>query len=256
MTSNKITKFIIICHGRTGSNYLRSLLNSHNDIYCFDELFNPKGEEQEDFQKRLENPTENINKKVFENTNDKKHIKGFKLLYYQLPQSPEFEDNLYNKNNYVSSKIKKTLYEYLEYLKNQTDIKIIHLKRKNMLKTLISLKKAGETNVWTSKTGQISSPKITLNKFGCEHFFKNTRNFETKYDQIFKNHDVLQITYEELYTNRVKTIDKVLDFLGAPKITLHSPLRKINSDNVSDLVENIEELKEHFANSPHIEFFN
>ncbi len=34
------TRFAILCHPRTGSNYLCSLLNSHGDVLCHSEVFN------------------------------------------------------------------------------------------------------------------------------------------------------------------------------------------------------------------------
>src|SRR5262245_60715797 len=37
------TRFVILTVPRTGSNYLCSLLNSHPDILCHHEIFNPRG---------------------------------------------------------------------------------------------------------------------------------------------------------------------------------------------------------------------
>lgn len=38
-----MTRFVILCFGRTGSNWLCQLLNSHPSILCHGELFNPAG---------------------------------------------------------------------------------------------------------------------------------------------------------------------------------------------------------------------
>lgn len=121
--SKKYDKFLILSRSRTGSNLLRSLLSSHPDVICLGEIFGSVGNEVKN--DIIKSPIKYLKRIAF--GYHKKNIKsvGFKIFYYH----PEFKcsTNIWN------------------YLENQNNIKIIHLKRKNILRTILSRKIAGKT---------------------------------------------------------------------------------------------------------------
>jgi hypothetical protein len=132
-------RFIILGRGRSGSNFLRGLLNSHNHIIVFGELFNfcdSIGWEFPDYDRFLQNrrlislmrhnPAQFLDQHVFKRFPKSILAVGFKLFYYHAQDDS-----------------RKTLWPFI---KNQTDLRIIHIKRNNALKVLLSEKRAFQTN--------------------------------------------------------------------------------------------------------------
>ncbi|HLP47085.1 MAG TPA: hypothetical protein VK469_14125, partial [Candidatus Kapabacteria bacterium] len=122
-------KYIILGHPRTGSNMLRGLLNENRHVVAFGELFRfndsigwdyPGHHHKAKIELQLINddPIEFLQKKVFINFPHPVKAVGFKIFYF-----------------HAHSENWKPVWTYLHEQKN---IKIIHIKRENVLKTHLS----------------------------------------------------------------------------------------------------------------------
>ena len=165
------TKFIILCRSRTGSNLLINLLESHSKMRLFYELFsnNHKPNKFWDFvnqdsqtvwEMKQNNPADFLDKLVFREMPEYISAVGFKIFYYHAQKGRE--RSVWN------------------YLKDTKDIKILHLKRKNILKTYLSQETAFKTNNWVSKNKyeKINQPSINLNYNSVLKAFQKTRQRE------------------------------------------------------------------------------
>ena len=223
------TKFIVLSRSRTGSNLLLSLLNSHPDIIAEHEILAQlDGRDAREVVARAYGKQPHYVK-----------AKGFKLFYYHPlgGGSPEVWDDL------VAAR----------------DIRIIHLKRRNILRTLASRKIAGMKGVWAATSearldvGRHKTVSFTAAEL--EEGFRRTRNWETEGDRRFAAHPLLSVWYEDLVRDPDATLAQVLDFLGLRHVPLASDLRKQNPERLSALVSNYAELKSAFAGSQWAAFF-
>lgn len=222
------SKVIVLSRSRTGSNLLINLLNSHPNI-CF------SGEIFRDMQDRS---FDQIYNSVFSVKPPFIKAVGFKIFYYH----PEDVDSK----------------EVWERLINEKDIKVIHLKRENILRTLVSRKIAEENDFWTqnSKRSKISNKQISLSRDECITFFEKTRNWEQQYDELFRDHPKIEVFYESLVNGQNhEELGRIQSFLGVKVKNLKTNLRKQNPENLAELIVNYDELEEGFRNTSWEHFF-
>lgn len=92
----------------------------------------------------------------------------------------------------------------MNYLKSIKDLKVIHLKRKNYLGSYISLISASRSGSWMNTKNvksQKYDPLIEINYEDCIKEFEKIQNSEKEYDELFVEHPVYQVNYEELTKN-------------------------------------------------------
>jgi hypothetical protein len=240
-------KFIIPSSHRFGSTLLMSLLDSHPKIICYSEIFNigpPKFDkkyisfENDRFLARLRDiyPLKFLNKCVFCSYNNKFNSIGFKIFYNQL-----LEDKFQ---------------ELKKYLSNLNNLKIIHLKRKNLLKAFFSLKLAEKTGNWTIEESRHRKPKkIYIDYENFLNYLKSTEKLENRCLKLFKKNNILKISYEELIKNRKKILSKIQNFLGISHEKLKTNLIKQNPFPLSKSVSNYKQLKQKFKRTKYGKFF-
>jgi LPS sulfotransferase NodH len=228
---NKFRKFIVLTRSRTGSNLLLSLLNSHPNIYAEEEIFSKLGGRNH----------KDVLEKAFAKQPYFVKAKGFKIFYLH-----PFDD----KSN--------DIWNALESL---DELHVIHLKRRNILRTLISRKIAGIEDVWLVKSSDqnlsADKNKITVS-FTVDELnkdFRQTRGWEQAGDNRFCNHPIIEVYYEDLVDHRESTYRRVTDFLGVRLIKPETDLRKQNLRSMREIVTNYDELKSAFLGTEWEPFF-
>jgi LPS sulfotransferase NodH len=244
--SKEYTRFIILSRSRTGSNFLRGLLNAHSQVITYSEMFkNNKAIEwgfpgYNDAKATLalfqNDPVEFLKKKVFTKYPHKTAAVGFKLFYYHAKDSQW--SGLWS------------------FLKEDTGIKIIHLKRRNILETHLSRQRALLTDNWANISGKRQQqPAIPLDYAECLKDFNQTRDWEREYDLYFSKHPMLEVFYEDLSQRYQTEIQRVQEFLGL----CFEPVAPITFKQgilpLSKSITNYTELKEKFSGSAWEEFF-
>ena len=226
-------RIMVLTRSRTGSNYLLSLLNSHPNIYIQGELLDElKGRDY----------TKVINE-IYSKQPLSVKASGFKMFYcHPFP--------------YDELVTKKIMDDFVK-MKN---LYIIHLKRKNILKTLTSRKIALKQNVWTSrdyKENQSSEQKtINFTREELEKGFEMTRQMEEESDILFKGHQIITIYYEDMVDDPEKEVNRILGMLDIKIQPLKSDLRKQNTEKLPELISNFDDLKESFIDSKWASFFD
>lgn len=246
--SNSYQKFIILTMPRSGSNYLSYLLHDHpniisiGELFCIETLWGQPGKK---------NLNHNFLLKFFRNLFPILFLK--KYIYHEYPnniQAVGFRFFYHQVDRF------KTVFKYLFSLKG---IKIIHLKRMNLLDNLISLKLARKTRIWSSLVKPRKKIiKINLDYNECLEYFKNATFIRNKYDGLLKNKSCIDVHYEQLIKNTQKEISKLLNFLNIPNIpkkSLNCSLIKQNLYKPQEVVTNYKQLKNQFKNSQWSKFF-
>lgn len=215
-------KFIIITYARTGSNLLMSYMDSHKNVEAKGELF-----------RNLEGKTtKQVWNGFFNYKNRKISNAGFKLFYTH----PFHTDD-------------RSVWEIIE---NDRDIRIIHLVRKNKLRTYISGEIAKKTDKWTRK----KNSKISTNDKRLEIDFSDFETRVSKIDQFekearerFKNHDFLEVCYEDLVSEKDNTMNAIFDFLSVERSLSKTSYKKQNSESLKDLVINFDDFVSNLSKS-------
>jgi LPS sulfotransferase NodH len=242
-------RFIILGRGRTGSNFLRGLLNRHNEIVAFGELFRDRdaiGWEFPDYEHLSQknslislmnnDPVKFLEKKVF--IRFPKHIfaVGFKLFYY-----------------HARERSRRVVWDYL---KSQKNIKVIHLKRNNTLKMILSEKKAFKTNRWTNTTGEEEIRfSVPIDYEECVRRFVDEQQMQIELDSYFVDHPKLELIYEDLSEGYSREMKRVQNFLGVNYENVQPSTYKQSSQPLSEAIENYFELKGRFLGTNWESFF-
>jgi LPS sulfotransferase NodH len=225
-SNDNLTKFIILSRSRSGSNLLVSLLDSHPNIYVRGEVFhNLRGR---NYKKIL--------KSFFYKMPNHFQACGFKIFYYH-PLDTDCN----------------ALWE--ELVKNK-DIKVIHLYRKNLLKTVISRKIAIETDIWSSeKTKLAQIPKFEFPPKLIEEEIKKSINWRNKYNKLFNNHHIIELSYEDMIKSLNDDLFFLQEFLGLSKMKLYSHLEKQQKKSLSQVLSNYTEIEEYFSTTKWKKYF-
>lgn len=260
------TRFLILGEGRTGSNLLVQALNSHPEIVCFREVFNwthkridyqVAGYEEfatRDRGMRKEQPLQLLRERIFRDWPPPTLAVGFKLHYGHAFGYEGLE----------------------EALVADQDLRLIHLRRKNMLRTYVSLMLAQRSGEWEKDDSPtprvrlrrlISSAKNALGgtdpltrihvspaefeRFVVVHTLQGER-----YDGLFTTHAQLRLTYEDMVGNFEKAVGEAQDFLCVSHRKPETTLQKQRTRPLADQITNFRELRTHFVGTQHEAWFD
>ncbi len=227
-----LTRFVILNAPRTGSNMLCTVLNSHPEILCHHEIFNPN---VVGYARHLQNTSFCIGT-MEERERDpieflgrvwRAHLGhycvGFKLCWRQH----------------------ETIYR--EVLK-ETGLKKIVLKRRNRIRSYVSLllaRKTGEWVVYNQSDPLQDRAKVAVD---IPDLYKTLAYNEEYYAEIEETlrasrQSYLSLNYEDLFIDEARL--RLLQFLNVSQAHL-SDLKeetiKLNASALPDLIENFEEL--------------
>ncbi|WP_299486054.1 Stf0 family sulfotransferase [Acaryochloris sp. IP29b_bin.137] len=226
-------KFMVLTRSRTGSNLLISLLNSHPLIHA----------EYEAFAKLRGETVEQRFGAVYSKQPSTIKAVGFKLFYYHpLDDKHQFEA-LWNR------------------IIQDKAIRIIHLKRKNKLRMIVSRTIAEQQEIWSQKETPspqaplVKSKPIMLSTVALEKEFLASTDPEIQFANRLRGHPILDIYYEDIVENMDTATGQIFDFLGLPPCQPQTSFRKQNIEPLSKLVSNYASLKQYFAGSQWESFF-
>jgi LPS sulfotransferase NodH len=229
--SREYVKFIILTRSRTGSNLLIDYLNSHGKIFARSEIFRHlKGRDWRAILRTVYRKHPFFTKAT-----------GFKIFYGHPFDAPDCD-----------------IWKALE---QDRAIRVIHLVRSNVLRSIVSHRIADKTNFWFQKRKQkrskfsVEEKRIHLDFKELVKEFERTASWRLEADARFMGHEILEISYEELTGDPGTTFAKVCEFLGVNHCNPVSSFRKQNPEKLKDLIENYAELKESFKDSRWQEYF-
>jgi hypothetical protein len=279
MTSDYV-RFIITGDARTGSNMLVGALNTNPTIRCFREVFHYwmdyidyyvdgfDPHDREELELRQTDPVRFLQQRIFCHQPDQYMAVGFKYLYGHFWGFDRLT----------------------EHLKQDLELRVIHLKRRNWLRSLGSVRIAEASGRWLELEGtpergkrpmhvraasaalhpsrvlraarrrflapaRPPKPQLTLSLEDCEQWFNRTRWEVSRVDEMFENHPRLDVDYEDMLMSRDEVFASVQRFLGQQPVRLDVTTRRQNPEPLSQLIANYEELRAAFAGTQYAAFF-
>lgn len=236
--------FVIISPQRSGSAYLCTMLDSCSQIRCFWECFLPKGREDFQFATYLQSAGSSI--KTFFKLPP--HLRKVRLERY-------FKDVVYRPKSGILISGFKFMYDQtsvfpdaLQWLQNN-NVKVIHLIRRNSLKQFLSWEIRSRRRVSHSYV-PLKPVQVHVD---CKNLMdrlsemeKQKRRFKALLPSAF---DCIEVYYEDLTENLSDQLGRLSTFLEVQVKEVSSPLVKLNSNQVEELVSNYEELASSLANT-------
>ena len=214
-------RFAIVGHARTGTNYLASGLRSSNSIRVYDEIFAAHNREiGKDYEK--------IFSVLFRKQLRSIKVVGFKLFYYHLSED-----------------------EWEKFLRND-DIKIIHITRKNPLRTIVSLDIAFMTGRWHTSLlhSKAKNKKIVIDVNTLLNRLEQIQVYEETTRTRFKDKAILEVIYEELVKDPVNELKRIGAFLNITDINPNKIiLKKQNPEKLNELIINYHEVAQLLADT-------
>lgn len=264
---------MILGTARTGSNLLLSLLSSHPSIKTYGELFNLDSLPRENLLETLADPTLLLRRKLYQPHRPGIAAVGFKMFYDHLTKSyfekpldfadssPQWLENFqcfvqFVESNYSWPTLLRRFQSVWDFLVADQYLAILHLKRRNALQTLISLKQAFKTDHWWNLRSEApTSPAVHINPDECLRYFETIDALADEADRAFAAHPKLDVFYEDLAEKQEPTLDHIFAFLRVPHAPAKTRMRKQNLAPAWETVDNYDQLREYFRDSKWRIFF-
>lgn len=272
-SNSNVRHFMILGSARTGSNLLLSLLSAHSRIKTYGELFNLDVLPKESLHEALEDPIAFLHRRVYKEHRPEISAVGFKMFYDHLRKeyfekpvnvseaSPQLQEifaqfSRFIESNYSWEVLDKRFRAAWEHLQADRCLAVIHLKRRNMLHTLISLKKAFATRQWWSlKDSPQTTSAIHLDPEECSRYFHKLDDFSTEAELAFKDHPKIDVVYEDMIDQREETLQRIFTFLKVSYEPVTTRMKKQNPAHPQETIENYDELKSYFRHTRWAVFF-
>jgi LPS sulfotransferase NodH len=264
---------MVLGSARTGSNLLLSLLSAHPHIKTYGELFNLDMLPNTSLTEVLDDPVTYLRQKVHQDHKLEIAAVGFKMFYDHLTRdyftklvdvsdaAPQLKEKYtqfssFIESNYAWKILDERFRTTWEFLRADQSLAVIHLQRRNMLHTLISLKQAYMTSQWWSlKGGLQTTPPVHLDPEECRRYFQKLSDSAAEADAAFAEHPKINVTYEDLIEKQQDTLQRICAFLRVPYQSVTTRMKKQNLASPRETVENYEQLKSCFRNTRWDVFF-
>ena len=151
----------------------------------------------------------------------------------------------------------KKYFEIADYLKYH-DFKIVHIVRENLLKTHISQIRARHTGVYVARNDQ-QQIKIALPRSQILKDLDNIKNQNYILTQSIEQLGLCccTVSYERLQSQKNDQLHRILEFLGVESsVNLSPKSAKITSDDLSQVIENYDEIYSLLKNSEYKKYLS
>jgi LPS sulfotransferase NodH len=273
MARKEPLRFMILTSPRTGSNFLLSLLSAHPSIKAYGEIFNLEMLHRRTLMSLLDDPIVYLRERVYGEHRHNIEVVGFKMFYRHM--SPEYFHKLVDPGlatkdqqerfrrcsdfveaNYDWPTLHKRFRETWEFLIADQRLAVIHLKRRNILNTLISHKTAVMTGQWW-RVGRekLKTPRVHLETDECRQYFETIDGLIDRSDAAFAGHAKLDVVYETRVERREDVVRDLFAFVGVPYRPVATRMLKQAPVRAAERVENYAELKSSLRDTKWSPFF-
>jgi Stf0 sulphotransferase len=221
-------RFAIIGNARTGSNYLLGGLKSSPAIRMYHEIF-------AGHNRTIGKDFDEILSTVFQYESKSTHIVGFKVFYNHLTN------------------------EEWSKLRACRKLKVIHLTRRNRLRTIISLEIAFKTGKWTrsSKSEELGRKQLILDPSKLIKQLEQIEEGESDTRVRFNDRQIFEVVYEELVQSPMEVFALVSKYLGVDGIDPSKiRIKKQNPESLRQLIVNYDEIVAVLKNTRFAEYLN
>ena len=242
-------RFIVLCHARSGSNLLTWSLGAQEAVEEYGEIFHDSpGQAGLGLPPRIQPYQRGADAARFLDADifgpcpePKTRAHGFKIFYDHARSTPAVK-------------------AAWRYLIEDTDIRVIHLIRRNLLDCLLSLEVAKRTGEWFRRPGEQPAPPpvapFSLSPWACLEHFGETTTSRMWATEAFSRHPVLTLEYEkDVCGDFSGAMARAFDFIGVPPIPVTAPVVRQRSREPFEQLLNYDELRRWFRHTLFEEFF-
>jgi hypothetical protein len=215
----------------------------------------------------LDDPVTYLRQRVYQDHKPEIAAVGFKMFYDHLTRdyftklvdvsdaAPQLQEKYtqfssFIESNYAWEVLDERFRTAWEFLRADQSLAVIHLHRRNMLHTLISLKQAYMTSQWWSlKNGPQTTPPVHLEPEECCRYFEKLSNSAAEADAAFAEHPKINVIHEDLIERQQDTMQRIFAFLKVPYEPVATRMKKQNLASPRETVANYEQLKSYFRNT-------
>lgn len=279
----EMNKFVLLTTERSGSTFIQLWLNSHLNVRFHGEVFSRHYEAADGIRAYCESSRI---RRLFNNSVGRGRFT--KLLYSfimnwfgkrflkELFYNPTFSapwtdmtteawkeyqprENI-DQANWVGIKIwynQLLEYNFLQgWIVNQ-NVAIIHLIRENALKLLLSREMSKKTNEYQFGSEKIK-PKLFLDPGKVIKQLDYIVALREKMKEKFTGNPYMEITYEQFFNNHSVESNRIYDFLkiGNAKTAHPKYLKKLNPDNLEEIIENYDSIAKVLKGTPYQKFLD
>src|SRR5579884_270248 len=257
-----VTPFVILSKPRSGSSFLRDMLNSHPDIRVYGELLLPAPS----WERPLWEPNDLEFARVFVT----RHIRRPRLRATRPYWTMRYLERVFDQPSCRAVGM-KLMYEQVRqwpetwaYLLAKR-VRVIHLVRRNLLDLFLSDAVREQTGIWhvtndgrpemPGKKRSLDGLRIRLDPDelvrSLDHLASNQESFR-RWVRLSKI-PAIEIEYEQLVAEH-ELFAGVLAFLGLDPDdwkTLRTGHEKVNTKSHTELIENIDEVEARLSRTPY-----
>lgn len=215
-------RFLVVGLPRSGTTYLATLLNSHRDILCSGELFNPQaivsiGGLDSDYEALL--------------ARDAMPLRFMAKFFADVDPEPRAVGFKYMIGHHV---------RLLRKLADDPDLALIYVWRENKLAQISSLIKAARSKAWAQKRENAHvQAKISVDVRNLTQRWHEYETYDYLFSQVFETlpNPRLKVEYRELFAADFNA--RIIEFLGVePDLKMSSKLVKQSANTVLERFEN------------------
>jgi hypothetical protein len=214
-----MVRFVILCLGRSGSSHLQSMLDSHQSIRCFGEIFSDRAPARSPgfINSSHRDPAAYLEDLFRE---PELPVVGFKLPINSIRAYPRSA----------------------ELVAADQEMRVIRLSRANLLAQLVSRRLQRSTRVSHSLEGRYGGASVRIDPDSAVRALELMEDHERDLDALAEGHPCHRILYEELGDeSRLEDVQRFLDVRPAP---LSSWFQKLRTQSLAETVDNWDELVE------------
>lgn len=221
----QITPYVILFIERDGSTYLTSLLMSHPDIQAIYERFAVLKQKGVNAHDQLEWASRYLARPMI----SRYKAVGFKTKLVDVLDPDGFVDLLRQKN-----------------------CKIIQMRRRNFIKAVVSKINARRlyeaSGNWNLYNEADRMPAFEIDPQTFDQLLKEREQADRDLSDFVGSLELptINVEYEDLLINKSKTLCEVFNFLGVQNLPVESKTLKHTSDDLRQVVQNLDELRAHY----------
>ena len=274
-------RFLILAEARSGSTMLKDALQSSPRIRCFSEIFNVR------YDGIMYGGVEGYdNNSAEDRALRDRDFRAFlrERIYGQHPAevvAVGFKHLVTARGGSVD--------DLLRHLAQDTKIRVLHLRRRNILKRAVSRKLAEATGIWAKlpkpsltpalvlraarhprrvaarlrrfiqllqPSRKIGRPRVSVSAEELYYAIIWAKQNAAHVDDLFRDHPKLSLFYEDLEEDRQEVFRQAQEFLGVEPGPLTVSLVKQNPEPLPELLENYDELRAAYRYSKHAWMFD
>lgn len=230
---HEMTQYVMFLMGRVGSTYLTHLLNSHPDILALSEELLDLEETGAEAQMRWSR--EFLSPPLV----SRHRVRGFNTKPHHLEDPDAFGRLLQQKH-----------------------CKILHMQRRNRVKTVISVLNGqrlhDKTGMWGRFDKSVQLPPLTVDFEEFENGLQWREEWDRKLGDYIRSLQLptLPMYYEDLCQDKDAFLERVFSFLDVKPWPVESATLKITNDDLSKAIANFDELRARYVGTQYEDMFD